>query len=286
MGNFNQNQEKNKIHYDKLYANYNIKNILYWINNLDAFLSSATTTETSWYAMYQKDFKSKIKGKKVLEMGCGDCVNAAVMAALGAKVYANDIAEASGGIIAALNNAYKFEHPIEFVSGDFLKNDLPSESFDYVVGKAFLHHLELDIEEKFLEETCRLLYNEGEARFFEPAVNSKVLDEVRWYIPVKGRPSKIRKKDFEAWKKNDPHPDRSFSSKHFERAGRKYFNQVEIVPVGTLERFSRLFKWGEKRNSFKRWALKTEMKLPDTLNRSFTRSQLIIYRKPKKNLTE
>lgn len=274
------NQEKNKLHYDKLYANYSIKNILHWVNNLDVFLESATTTETSWFALYQKDFKEKIKGKKVLEMGCGDCVNAAIMAALGAEVYANDIADSSGKIIKALNEAYKFETPIHFVSGDFLKSELASKSFDFVVGKAFLHHLELSVEEKFLKETARLLKEDGEARFFEPAVNSKLLDELRWYIPVGKRPSKFQQEAFKKWKDNDPHPDRSFSSSHFERAGKKFFTEVEIIPVGTLERFSRFFKWGKQKNDFKKWALKTEIKIPQIINKPLTRSQLIIYRDP------
>jgi len=274
------NQQKNKVHYNKLYANYNIKNILHWVNNLDAFLDSATTTETSWFALYQKNFKEKIKGKKVLEMGCGDCVNAAIMAALGAEVYANDIADSSGKIVEALNKAYQFETPIRFVGGDFLENNLESGSFDFVVGKAFLHHLELPVEEKFLKETARLLKEDGEARFFEPAVNSKLLDDLRWYIPVGKRPSRLQKEAFKEWKENDPHPDRSFSSAHFEKAGKKIFQKVEIYPVGTLERFSRFYKWGEKKNKFKKWALKAEGHLPTVLNRYFTRSQLIIYRKP------
>jgi SAM-dependent methyltransferase len=279
------NQEKNKLHYDKLYSNYNIQNILHWVNNLDAFLNSATTTETSWFALYQKNFRQKIKGRKVLEMGCGDCVNAAIMAALGAKVYANDIADSSSKIVDALNEAYKFETPICFVSGDFLENELEPESFDFVVGKAFLHHLELHVEVKFLNETARLLKKDGEARFFEPAVNSKLLDELRWYIPVGERPSKFQKEAFKKWKDNDPHPDRSFSSSHFETVGKTIFQEVEIYPVGTIERFSRFYKWGKKKNKFKKWALKAEEYLPPILNLYLTRSQLIIYRKPHKSLS-
>ncbi len=274
------NQEKNKLHYEALYANYPISNILYWINNLDKFLDSATTTETSWFGLYQNNFRERIRGKKVLEMGCGDCTNAAIMAALGAEVYANDIASASGEIVRKLNENYAFKHSIVFVEGDFLENSLTSQSFDFVVGKAFLHHLTIPIEKLFLKETARLLKPDGEARFFEPAVNSIILDEIRWHIPIGGRPSKFNKAAFKKWKENDPHPDRSFSSKHWEKVGATYFEKVEIIPVGTLERFSRLFGWGERRNRFKRWALKSEHFLPGFLNKPFTRSQLIIYNKP------
>lgn len=275
-----QNQEKNKLHYEALYTNYPISNILYWINNLDKFLDSATTGEISWFGLYQNNFRDKIKGKKVLEMGCGDCTNAAIMAALGAEVYANDIALPSGEIIRELNKNYTFKYPIQFVEGDFLKNSLTSQNFDFVVGKAFLHHLTIPVEKLFLKETARLLKRDGEARFFEPAVNLKLLDEIRWHIPIGGRPSKFNKAAFKIWKENDPHPDRSFSSKHWEKAGAEFFNDVKITPVGTLERFSKLFGWGERKNKFKRWALKNEQFLPRFLNKSFTRSQLIVYRNP------
>jgi SAM-dependent methyltransferase len=279
------NQKKNKLHYDDLYTNFPISNILYWINNLDTFLRSAITTETSWFGLYQNNFKEKIKDKKILEMGCGDCTNAAIMAALGAEVFANDIATSSGEIVRRLNENYTFKYPIIFVEGDFLDNNLNSETFDFVVGKAFLHHLTIPIEKLFLRETARLLKPGGEARFFEPAVNSKLLDEIRWHIPVGGRPSKFNKTAFQKWKENDPHPDRSFSSKHWEKAGVVYFKEVEIIPIGTIERFSRILAWGERRNKFKRWALKCEYLLPKLLNKTFARSQLIIYRKRKPEIT-
>jgi len=276
-----QNQEKNKLHYEALYANYPISNILHWINNLDSFLDSATTTETSWFGLYQNNFREKIKGKKVLEMGCGDCTNAAVMAALGAEVYANDIASASGEIVRKLNENYNFKYPIKFVEGDFLNNRLTSQSFDFIIGKAFLHHLTIPKEQLFLKETARLLKLDGEARFFEPAVNNKVLDQIRWLIPVKNRPSKLQLKAFKKWKEEDPHPDRTYGSRHFEKAGEELFQRIQIIPVGTLERFNKFVTRKTLNIRFRRWALKNEKRIPDPLNLALTRSQLIIYTNPR-----
>jgi len=274
------NQEKNKDFYEKVYSGYSIKNILWWLNNLEGYLNFATTHETSWFALYKNNFRDKLSGSKVLEMGCGDCNNAAIMAALGAEVYANDIATASGEIIKELNKNYDFKYPIKFIKGDFLENELPSKSFDLVIGKAFLHHLNIPVETLFLKETARLLKEDGEARFFEPAVNSKLLDEIRWYVPVKGRPSKISTAAFKKWKEEDPHPDRSFSSAHFEKAGEQFFKEVEILPVGSLERFGQLMKTGKKRESFRKKALSKEKYIPYPVNRYFAKSQLITYRKP------
>ncbi len=275
-----QNKQKNKQHYDKIYSKYRIANTLHWLKNLDSFLDSATSTETSWFALYQEKFREQLPGAKVLEMGCGDCVNAAIMAGLGADVYANDISDASGEIVKQLNENYEFKEPIKFIPGDFLENQLESDSFDFVIGKSFLHHLELPLEKKFLKETARLLKPGAVARFFEPAVNSRLLDEFRWYVPVSGRPSKFKRNNFQEWKENDPHPDRSFSSRHFEEVGKEYFEEVRIIPVGSLERFSRLMKLGEKRNNYRKWALRKEKSIPHWLNHKFARSQLIIYRNP------
>lgn len=274
------NQEKNKIFYENLYKNYPIKNILHWINNLDDFLDSATKTETSWFGLYIDNFKENLKGKKVLEMGCGNCTNAAVMAALGAEVYANDIASSSGDIISRLNENYHFDYPIIFVDGDFLHNQFKNESFDFIIGKAFLHHLTLPTEKLFLAETARLLKKNGEARFFEPAVNDKILDWLRWYIPVPGRPSKLNRNKFAEWKNEDPHPDRSFSSAHWTYTGKIFFEEVRIIPIGILERFGRIIKRGRKREEFRKWALKAENMLPTFLKRRWARSQVIIYKRP------
>lgn len=282
MENQDQNQEKNKEHYEKVYSSYSIKNILWWINNLDGFLDFATKHETSWFAIYSGNFRKEIPGKRVLEMGCGDCNNAAVMAALGAEVYANDIALASGEIVRKLNESYSFKFPIKFIEGDFLQNNLPSETFDFVIGKAFLHHLTVPVERLFLQETARLLKDGGEARFFEPAVNSQFLDELRWLIPVKGRPSKLNFKKFKIWKDEDPHPDRSFSSKHFQKAGEEFFEKSSITPVGTLDRFRRIIRNRKFNARYTRWALRNERNLPTIINSSFARSQLIVYNNPKK----
>ncbi|MBV1924495.1 MAG: class I SAM-dependent methyltransferase, partial [Flavobacteriaceae bacterium] len=124
--------QKNKLHYDKLYANVNIKRILRIVKDVHAYLNDVTTVDTSWVCMYYGDFAKDLKGKKVLELGCGNCNNAAVMAALGAEVYANDISSKSGDIINKLNNEVTFDFPIKYINGDFLKADFSELDFDYV----------------------------------------------------------------------------------------------------------------------------------------------------------
>jgi SAM-dependent methyltransferase len=277
------NQKKNIEFYDQKYQFFDaeVNGILKRLNKLDVFLADATSTDTSWVGLYHNDFQSKIVGKKVLELGCGDCANAAIMAALGAEVFANDISSKSGKIIAKVNDLYDFTHPIIFVEGDFLTADFKEKDFDFVVGKAFLHHLTHDVERKFFIKIAELLAPTGESRFFEPAVNSKILDEIRWHIPVPGRPSKFSKNSFKIWKANDPHPERDNSSKHFRKLGLSYFKDVEIINLGSIERFHRLLPRKIDQRSFRRKAFICEKSLPYFINNIFARSQVLIYKNPK-----
>ena len=275
------NTTKNEQHYDKVYANVNVDGILKRLHNLDAFLADATKTDTSWVGMYHGNFREEIKGKKVLELGCGDCTNAAVMAALGAQVYANDISQVSGTIIDKLNDNFDFETPIQFIEGNFLKAQIEANSFDMVIGKAFVHHLTHEQELEFMNVISKILKAEGSVRFFEPAINSKLLDELRWMTPVPGRPSKLQRKKFKAWEALDPHPHRDNSSRHYRNLGLKFFNEVEIIPIGSIERFHRLMPRNKFNRKFRRFAFKAEGLLPPFLNSYFSRSHVIDYRKPK-----
>lgn len=270
--------QKNQDHYNKRYADVSIDGIERKLNDLDAFLKDATTTDTTWVAMFRGDFKNQLQGKKVLDLGCGDCALSAVMAGLGATVTANDIAEKSGEIIEKVNAAKLTETPITFIQGDFLKQEFPPDSFDLVVGKAFVHHLTHEQEAAFYQKIAHLLKPDGEVRFVEPAVNSKLLDALRWMVPVPGRPSSLQSKKFAKWKAADPHPERDNSSSHYRALGLRFFKQVEIIPIGTIERFNRLFPKSKNNRAFRRKAYLWEAKLPFWLQNYLARAQTIIFK--------
>lgn len=279
------NALKNKSHYDTHYSAFRVERILDKLHHLDHFLNDAIQTDTSWLCMYQNNFKSYLKGKKVLELGCGDCTNAAVMTALGAEVWANDISDKAEEIINELNSKVDFKYPITFIKGNFLELNLPQIKFDIVVGKAFVHHLTPEQEIEFLRRISSILKPEGMVRYVEPAINSKLLDNLRWMVPVKGRPSSFQRKKFKEWVTNDPHPVRDNSGEHFKTLGEKWFKEVEITPVGAIERFHRLFPNSSWNRAFRRKAFKMEQYLPHLLKYKFARTQTIDYRFPKSELS-
>jgi len=272
------NIQTNKEYYDQLYGQTKVQEIVYRARNFEAFLDNAIKTDTSWHGMYQGGYKDRLAGKRVLELGAGDGLNSAIMALLGAKVIAIDISDGTGTIISEINT--QLGTRIDSFTGDFLLMNFQPESFDFVIGKAFLHHLTHELEEEYLCKVARLLRKDGEARFFEPAVNSMVLDKIRWMVPVPDRPSIFNKRAFRTWKSNDPHPARDNSSDHFRQIGKQYFGEVNIVLIGSIERFYRLIPDGKINRRFRRWAHRVEPYLPAFFRYFAARSQLIVFRKP------
>lgn len=276
------NTAKNEEFYDSIYNNVDVDYIIHYLNNIEVFLSNAKQVHTSWVGLYQNDFDKTLKGKKVLELGCGDCLNAAVMSVLGAEVYANDLSQHCGSIINNLNKKYDFETPIQFVYGDFLEADIPLDFFDIVVGKSFVHHLTNEQEIQFTEKIVQILKKDGVVRYFEPAVNSVFLDKIRFLIPLHDRPSLLQKEKFKVWKALDPHPERDNSSKNYRKIGNRYFKTTEIYCIGSIEKLQRLFPSRISSKEFRRRAFQIERFLPAFIRNIFARSQMVEYKFPKK----
>jgi SAM-dependent methyltransferase len=247
---------------------------------LDNYMGVKTGTDIGWFGLYHLNFAQKIKSKRVLELGSGTGQHALVMAALGATVVAVDISTQSEKIINEAKVALRLQN-IEALTGDFASLPFELGSFDVVVGKAILHHLDHEIERTYLAKTAMILKPEGEAWFFETAVNSRTLDVIRYLIPVPGRPSCLNRQAFRAWEAEDPHPHRDNSSAHFLKLGQEFFGEVKIIPLGCVERFNRLIPWRSWQRAFRRFTLRFEAWLPFVLRYKLARSQLIILRHPR-----
>lgn len=273
------NVEKNLTHYDQRYAG--CASGLRSEAELRAFLQDAIHWATSWHGLYTGGFHGRLKGKRVLELGAGDGVNAAVMAAFGAHVVAVELSPVGADRIRANAELGQVSDRVEVIAADATDFSIDVQPFDFVVGKAFLHHLTHEEEASCLRAVARHLRPEGEARFLEPCVNSHLLDRLRWLIPVPGRPSILQRKKFEAYKLEDPHPERDNSSGHYRRAGLQCFEEVNVLPLGGLQRLQRFIPKGPLFRRYATLALKAEKLLPMSLQMAIARSQTIIMRRPR-----
>lgn len=267
-----------RAHYDHVYFGVSAEKLVR-LATCPGFLPYAAETLTSWHGLYRGRFETRLKGRRVLELGAGDGLNALLMARHGADVMAFEISPIACQRLQEASRVAGL--PITTCSEDFLDVDLPE--FDFVVGKAFLHHLPRETEEQYFAKIAAVLAPGGEARFVEPAVNSKVLDSLRWLVPVPGRPSVLQRGRFREWKEKDPHPDRPFSTRHFREASQRYFNDVRIEAFGGLKRFERFFRDRSVRDSVGRVCLRLESCfMPQSLGTVLARTQVIILREPRR----
>jgi ubiquinone/menaquinone biosynthesis C-methylase UbiE len=121
-----------------------------------------------------------VKGKTILEYGCGDGVNTVLLANRGARVISLDLSPELIDIAKQRLEVHGINSGVEFIVGSAHNVPLPDESIDVVFGIAILHHLELELS---AAEVRRLLKPDGFAIFQEPVRNSWLLRQVRKLIP-------------------------------------------------------------------------------------------------------
>lgn len=138
---------------------------------------SADTIYPLEYAYY---LLGDVRGKDVLDFGCGNGENTILLVRRGANVHSLDISAESVKVAEKRLQVNGLENTAKFFVGS--AHDIPfeDESVDVVFGIAILHHLDLKLAAK---EVFRVLRKGGRAIFQEPVRNSKFIWFVRNLIP-------------------------------------------------------------------------------------------------------
>ncbi len=121
-----------------------------------------------------------VRGKVILEYGCGDGTNTLVLARLGAQVIALDISRDLVDVTRRRLVAHQITSGVELIVGSAHDLPLASDSIDVVFGIAILHHLDLRLS---AGETRRVLRKGGRAIFQEPVRNSRAIRLLRSLVP-------------------------------------------------------------------------------------------------------
>ena len=125
---------------------------------------------------------SDVKGKRILDLGCGDGGNAILLALRGAFVTGIDISDRA--IEAAKIRAahHSVAGRTEFICSpvELLKT---TRTFDIVMGQAVLHHVLSDLDATF-RGICRLSVPGAYCVFLEPVNLAPTLRKLRLMLPV------------------------------------------------------------------------------------------------------
>jgi SAM-dependent methyltransferase len=111
-----------------------------------------------------------VRGKKLLDLGCGMGEETMYFAKVGADVTSTDISPLGIEITKKRARYNGLEDRVTAFVGDVTATGLPAESFDFVHGLGIIHHVGL---EPGLNEARRLLKPGGKAVFLEHMENSE-----------------------------------------------------------------------------------------------------------------
>ena len=173
---------------------------------------------------YPIETLGNLKGKTILDYGCGDGVSSVVLARRGAFVHAFDISSKSIDLAirrAKVNGVADKVFPRQMAAERLEYSD---NMFDAVYGNAIIHHVNLK------EASCelhRVMKPGGIATFSEPLGENFILELARKYIPY---PNKHRSPT-----------ERSLTYKDIW-AFAKPFSKVNLFEVQLLEMIRRIIR--------------------------------------------
>ena len=167
------------------------------------------------------------KDKNLLEYGCGSGEKSLQWQKFGAKVTGIDIS--SEGIKKAKEINVKNEYQAEYFVMNAENTEFDDRTFDIVVGKGIIHHLDL---KKSYNELSRILKADGHIVFIEPLGHNPFVNLYRMLTP------KMRTEDEHPLKMNDI----KLFEKYFQNVEANYFSLLTLfaVPFRNMSIFNKL----------------------------------------------
>lgn len=138
--------------------------------------------DTCFPLEYSYHLLGDVRGKVVLDFGCGNGENTLLLVKRGARVLSMDLSESLIQLAQQRLKINNVSGNITFMVGSAHSLPLPDESVDVVFGIAILHHLDLALAAR---EVHRVLRKGGRAIFQEPIRNSPLVRVIRKMIPYR-----------------------------------------------------------------------------------------------------
>jgi 2-polyprenyl-3-methyl-5-hydroxy-6-metoxy-1,4-benzoquinol methylase len=136
---------------------------------------------------FKEEFRFRIlgdlRGKRVLDVGCGDGRNAVLLAKLGARVTGIDISPGAIRFAQDRAKANDVADSVNFICSPLEEANIPDGSFDVIWGDCILHHLLATLED-VLQRLSTWAKPGATMLFSEPVNFNNTLRRLRLKIPI------------------------------------------------------------------------------------------------------
>jgi 2-polyprenyl-3-methyl-5-hydroxy-6-metoxy-1,4-benzoquinol methylase len=137
-----------------------------------------------WFCKeYRIKLLGDLRGKRILDLACGEGSNSIIFASLGATVTGFDISPQSVELAAHRAKINGVAERASFFCASAEEITFPEGSFDIVWGDGVLHHL-IPVLDVVLGKAARWVRPGGRAVFSEPVCLSAALRALRRHVPV------------------------------------------------------------------------------------------------------
>lgn len=136
-------------------------------------------------AMYPLEYAfhllGNVRGRRLLNLGCGEGFDAVILAALGADVVAVDISDAAVALTHARAAANGVADRVTAVVGDASALPVATTSVDAVLAAAVMHHVDMP---SAAAELARVLRPGGVVVFREPLAGPRFVQALKRILPL------------------------------------------------------------------------------------------------------
>lgn len=166
---------------------------------------------------FRERVRQLVKGKDVLELGCGIHTFAPEFAPSAKSLIGIDISEEAVAQSKAIADKAGVSNA-EFRVMNAEELELPDHSISLIMGSGIIHHLDLEV---FFRECARVLDTEGRILFMEPMGHNPIINLYRSLTPSIRTP--------------DEHPllrsDLDLARRHFREVHVKYYYFLTLLAV-------------------------------------------------------
>jgi len=146
------------------------------IKSKDINFRMAFKAETAIENRFALSQMPELKGKRILDLGCGMGDASLFFASQGARVCSIDISPGMISLVKKMSTKFQFGKNIDARVMVAEKLEFPNEHFDIVFGNGVLHHV---IPSLALKEVYRVLKPGGVATFIEPLRHNPIINIYR-----------------------------------------------------------------------------------------------------------